>query len=257
MARRGRGTLARSGRRSLRPSFVDERPAWESASLFKAHWKFDETDNGSAADSTGRGNDITAVNSPSSVAGLVGSARRFASASAQRFHADCPDFKPSSATPWLVCGWLRASSLASQILFLTHELTGGVDARLYCYVATTGRFGVDILGTGRVGRATLAGTNGTITTNTWTFFRLWLDPATGANGTVYLRTNEADEKSAALSGSMPAMASGLCRINGNVNNGQLAPGNLDVDAWRYFSGTGLIAHATNIGTYYYNGGSGR
>lgn len=235
-----------------------ETPAWESASLFKAHWKFDETDNGTAVDSTGSGNDITAVNSPTSVAGLVGTARRFANASTQRFHADVAGFKPSSATPWLVCGWLRASSLASAFQLLAHELSGGADARLYFSVTTTGRFGVEIYGSAFAGpRATLAGTNGTITTNTWTFFRLWLDPATGANGTVYMRTNEADEKSAALSGSMPAMASGLCRINGNVNNGQMAPGNLDVDAWRYFSGAGLIAHATNIGTYYYNGGSGR
>lgn len=199
-----------------------------------ARWRFDEA-SGPALDDTGSGNDVAAVNSPASVAGVIASARRCTSGAAARFQAIVAGVKIRNDQSWTLCGWFRTSSLASTFQLFTHELTGAGDARLYCSIQTSGRVYAELYGLGFAGpRGTLTGTGGTVATNTWTFLRLWLDATAGAHGTVYLRTNEADQKSAALSGSVPLLASANVRWNGNVNNGQLCPGHLDLDQWRFY-----------------------
>lgn len=230
---------------------ADERPAWEA--FLVRHWKFDETDNGVALDSTGRSSGLTAENSPTSAAGKVGTSRLLAAASSQSFsEADTADLAFDSATSWEINGWVYPTSLASAFIIAAKGAVGGEN--LFLNIMSTGRLRLEYFNDGAgIGIDLLTGV-GSIVVNTWYFVRAWVNPSVGTHGTAYISLDNGTAVSGALSGPSTTNT-GSFFVGKRANNTFRASARFD--AFRVFKGHNVTTHGAAMGTYYYNGGSGR
>ena len=230
---------------------ADEAPAWES--FLVRHWKFDETDNGTALDSTGRSAGLTAENSPTSAAGKVGTSRLVASASSQSFsEADASDLAFDSATSWEINGWVYPTSISTNFLVACKGAANSEN--VFLTIISTGRLRLEYLNDGAgVGVDLLTGV-GSVAINTWYFVRAWVDPSVGTHGTAYISLDNGTAVSGALSGPSTTNT-GSFLVGKRANN--IFRANARFDAFRVFKGHSVTTHGAAMGTYYYNGGAGR
>lgn len=230
---------------------ADEAPAWES--YLVRHWKFDETDNGTAIDSTGRSAGLTAENSPTSAAGKVGTSRLVLQASSQSFsEGDSDDFDFTSSTAWEINGWVYPTSLSPNWVIACKGAAGAEN--VFMTITSAGQLRLEYFNDGAsVGVSLLTGV-GSIVVNTWYFVRAWVDPTVGANGTAYISLDNGAAVSAAMTGTVTDNT-GSFFIGKRANNTFRASARFD--AFRMFKGHNANAHAAQMGTYYYNGGAGR
>jgi len=197
-------------------------------------------------DATGRGNTLTAVNTPTSVLGIVGNGVSYASASSQyQTRADNADLSMGDID-FTIAGWLKATTLpGAASLFGKWHSSGGATPKEYWVgtVGTTLAFYVSSDGSAQ----TNINFGTTLATATWYFVVAWHD---SVGNTINITANDGTVASASYSsgvfdGTSPFRLGAMASDN-NYQNGILD----EVGVWK------RVLSAAEI-TELYNAGSGR
>lgn len=147
-------------------------------------------------DATGRGNTLTATNSPTTTTGKVGNGASLVAASSQYYTiADNADLSMGDID-FTIAGWVNATTLpAAATLFGKWNSTGGVGTPKEYWVGTlttSVNFFVSSDGSAQTSKASAA----TLSTSTWYFVVCWHD---SVNNTINIQVNNGTPDSAAYS----------------------------------------------------------
>ena len=202
------------------------------------HWKLDENAGSSAADSSANGLTGTLVNSPTWVAGKMGSALNFSGTN--QYVSSPYNAALALSLPITLSAWVKVNPGGSGWVIATSGQTGGGNyAGAYLHVSETsvfGQYGSNTSGAA-AGRRT-GTTNVTVPPDTWTHVAVVINGAT--NMVIYV--NGVDSGALTYSGSGGTIAYDVANPlmigQGHINNGSYFNGSID-DARVY--GTALTA----------------
>ena len=253
MAYAARRTMLSTGsRRGLRGSNLRRPFLSNNSSLYDrlvSYWRLDEASGAVRVDDFG-GNNLANNNNVSQVAGKVGNASQFVSASEQSLSLASNASLQTGDIDFTFAGWVYLDSLTTHRLILSKYNGAGAASFEYwlLYNQTPNRFqfGVSDTGDGSDVTSVNADTLGAPSTATWYFVQAWHDA--GSN-VIQIRVNNAGADSAAHTGGVFA-GTNVFRVGSDGPQTGFMNGRLD--AWGFWKRLLTTAELN----FLYNGGNG-
>jgi hypothetical protein len=171
-----------------------------------AYWPMNESASSgdvTAADWTGRGNDLTSNNTVPSVTGKIGDGRNFTAANSEWLSASGAnnDLKFADGNDWTFAGWIWMPTWTLGIYFCGNDSSGNREVLFDTRASDGNNLACQINPGGSFGVTTIAGAS--MATSTWHFFAWTYNATTRA---LYGRVNDGIGKNSAIttrpSGSM-------------------------------------------------------